>query len=189
MTEGFVEPGEEGPVTVQVSRRVRPGREADYEAWLHGIVEAAKDFPGHMGVNILKPSGKTGGGYVLIYRFDSFAHCEAWENSSARAGYVALLGDLVEGETERRRVTGLEAWFELPELPVTKPAPRWKMSIVLVAVVFVLVYPLQLIVPPLVPDWPHWAKTLTIAIIQVLAMTYVVMPRVTRALKSWLFAG
>ncbi|PRY85039.1 antibiotic biosynthesis monooxygenase [Donghicola tyrosinivorans] len=73
-----VEPGHEGPVTLQISRRVVTGREADYEDWLHGVVEAASDFPGHLGVNILRPSGKTDGRYVLIYRFDSFAHCEAW---------------------------------------------------------------------------------------------------------------
>ena len=40
MSEITVEPGQEGPVTVSISRRVKPGREADYEAWLHGIVEA-----------------------------------------------------------------------------------------------------------------------------------------------------
>ena len=188
MTAQTVEPGQEGPVTVSISRRVKPGHEAAYEDWLHGVIEAASDFPGHLGVNILRPSGKTDGRYVLIYRFDSWAHCERWEQSDTRAGWTARLAGLVEGEAETRRVTGLEAWFDLPEVPAAKHAPQWKMALVLIGVVFVLVYPLQLIILPLIPDWPHWLKTLLIAVIQVLLMTYLVMPRVTRALRSWLFA-
>lgn len=188
MSELSVEPGQEGPVTVSISRRVLPGRAAEYEAWVTRVVAAAAAFPGHMGANILRPSGKTGGRYVLIYRFDSYAHAQAWEDSPRRAALVAELDGLVEGETEMRRVTGLEAWFDLPEVPAQKHAPQGKMALVLIVVVFALVYPLQLIVLPLVPGWPHWTKTLLIAVIQVLLMTYLVMPRVTRALRAWLFA-
>lgn len=188
MTEHAVEPGQEGPVTVSISRRVKPGAEAQYETWLHGIIEAASDFPGHMGVNILRPSGKTDGRYVLIYRFDSWAHCEAWERSDTRKHWTDQLAAIVEGQAETRRVTGLEAWFDLPEVPAAKHAPQWKMAITLVVVVFFIVYPLQLAVLPLTTAWPHWLRTLLIAVIQVLLMTYLVMPRVTRAIKGWLFA-
>ena len=188
MTELAVEPGQEGPVTVSISRRVRAGHEAEYETWLHGIIEAASDFPGHMGVNILRPSGKTDGRYVLIYRFDSWAHCETWEKSETRAHWVRQLAEIVEGEAETRRVTGLEAWFDLPEVPAAKHAPQWKMAITLIVVVFAIVFPLQLLILPLTSDWPHAARTLLIAVIQVLLMTYLVMPRVTKLLRGWLFA-
>src|SRR5215207_9357522 len=40
---------EEPPVTVLYSRRVKPGREAAFEAWAHGIVAASRQFPGHLG--------------------------------------------------------------------------------------------------------------------------------------------
>ncbi|PRY85038.1 hypothetical protein [Donghicola tyrosinivorans] len=98
--------------------------------------------------------------------------------------WVDRLEGLVEGEAEMRRVTGLDAWFDLPEVPTAKHAPRWKMAITLIVVVFVIVYPLQLIVTPLTAGWPHCLRTLTIAVTQVLLMTYFVMPRVTRALKG-----
>lgn len=181
--------GNGDPVTVSVSRRVTPGREQDYEAWVHGIAAAASAFPGHQGVNVHRPSAQTGGRYVLIYRFDSDAHAKAWETSEERAHWIARLEGITEGEGDRKRVTGLEVWFDLPEVPAAAHAPRWKMSLVLIAVVFALVYPLQLIVLPLTPDWPHWLRTLTIAVIQVLLMTYLVMPRVTALLKPWLFAA
>ena len=38
--------GADEPVTVLYSRRMKPGREADFEAWAHDIVAAARQFPG-----------------------------------------------------------------------------------------------------------------------------------------------
>ncbi|GAB4362585.1 MAG: antibiotic biosynthesis monooxygenase [Oricola sp.] len=188
MTGHVVQPGEEGPVTVSISRRVKPGREAEYEEWLHGIIAEASGFPGHQGVNILRPSPQTGGRYVLIYRFDDWAHCQDWENSDVRAEWIERLDGLVEGETHTKRVTGLEFWFDLPEVPAAAHAPRYKMAVVLVIVVFALVFPLQVFLGPLLAAWPAWARSLLIVMIQVLLMTYVVMPRVTRVLKDWLYA-
>lgn len=183
-----VRPGDEGPVTVSISRRVRAGREGEYEAWIHGVTEAASGFPGHQGVNVLRPSQATNGRYVLIYRYDSYANCANWESSDTRADWLARLGDMVDGTSETRQVTGLEAWFDLPEVPATAPhPPRYKMTLILVIVVFALVYPMQLVLVPAMGPLPHWVKTLSIVVIQVLLMTYVVMPRVTEMLKRWLY--
>ncbi|MGB0671750.1 MAG: hypothetical protein ACPGNT_09660 [Rhodospirillales bacterium] len=102
---------------------------------------------------------------------------------------MAQLEDLgiVEGEAKLHRVTGLEFWFDLPEVPVaSKPSPH-KMALVLIVVVFALVYPMQLTVGALLSGFPLWAKVITITIIQVCLMTYIVMPQVTRALKGWIF--
>lgn len=184
-----VAPGEEGPVTVSISRRVRPGRERDYETWLRGITRAASRFAGHQGVSVLRPSGATGGRWVLIYRFDSWAHCAAWEDLQTRADHIAQLGDMVEGAAQTRRVTGLEAWFDLPEVPAARPAPRWKMALVLIVVVFALVYPLQRLLGPVLAQagWPAPLITLGVVTLQVVVMTWVVMPPVTRLLRGWLF--
>jgi antibiotic biosynthesis monooxygenase (ABM) superfamily enzyme len=37
------------PVTVVLARHPAPGREAELDAWVHGIVEAANAFPGNPG--------------------------------------------------------------------------------------------------------------------------------------------
>lgn len=178
---------QDAPVTVSVSRRVLPGRTAEYEAWVHGIAEAASGFAGHQGLNVLRPSDQTGGRYVLIYRFDSDAHAKAWEASSDRSHWIAKLEGIAEGDDERKRVTGLEVWFDLPQVPAAAHAPRYKMALVLVAVVFGLVFPMQVYLGPLLENWPRWAQSLTIVTIQVLLMTYLVMPRVTALLRPWLF--
>ncbi|MGC2856261.1 antibiotic biosynthesis monooxygenase [Novispirillum sp. DQ9] len=186
MSEVFARPGDEGPVTVSLARRPRPGREADYEAWISGVIAAASPFPGHQGASVLRPRAP-GGEYVIIYRFDTYAHCRAWEESAQRAEWLAKLDDMVEGDAAVKRVTGLETWFDLPEVPAAaKPAPH-KMALVLIVVVFVIVLLLNLALVPFIAGWPLPLRILTVAVIQVLLMTYVVMPQVTRLLKGWLF--
>jgi antibiotic biosynthesis monooxygenase (ABM) superfamily enzyme len=48
--------GLEGPVTTTVTRRVKPGHEAAYEAFLAGINNAARAFPGYLGVEVFRPA-------------------------------------------------------------------------------------------------------------------------------------
>lgn len=180
-------PGEEGPVTVSVLRRVRPGREADYEAWVRDVTHMASRFPGHQGVNVLRPSSETNEEYVVIYRFDSYEHGRQWEQSPEREKQIEKLSDLADGEATYSRVTGLEFWFDLPKVPTAaKPSPH-KMALTLIVVVFSLIYPMQLLIGPHLNDWPLWGRVLMFGTVQVLLMTYVVMPRVTHLLRDWLF--
>ena len=180
------EPESTGPVTVSIARRVVPGREADYEEWLKGITADALLFTGHMGVNVLRPRSQSGE-YVSIFRYDTYQHMMAWEDSPIRLKWLAKLEGIVEGEAKIRKGTGLEFWFSLPELPDSHPSPH-KMAVVLLGVVFSLVLLLNFLLSPLIGDWPLLARVFVAVFCQVMLMTYVVMPRVTRLLKSWLFA-
>ncbi|EIJ36702.1 hypothetical protein [Thiothrix nivea] len=47
-------PGQECPVTVSVARKVKAGKEAAYEDWLHGVNAAAHRFQGHQGSNVFR---------------------------------------------------------------------------------------------------------------------------------------
>ena len=87
------------PVTVSVSRKVIPGKESEYEAWLSDISQVAAGFAGHMGVYVLRPSDATRGEYVAIYRFDTYEHALHWEESKERAAWIKKLAPLVEGES------------------------------------------------------------------------------------------
>ncbi len=175
------------PVTVSVLRTVVPGREQDYEAWIRDISAVAARFPGHQGVNVLRPSPATDNKYVVIYRFASYADSRRWEESSDRKTWIAKLDGLVEGEADYKHVTGLEFWFDLPELPVAATPSPHKMALTLIVVVFCLVYALQMATGPLVEEWPLWARVMLSVLVQVILMTYLIMPRVTRLLKGWLY--
>lgn len=174
-----------GPVTVSLSRRVVPGREADYEAWLRGITAEAVTFRGHMGVNVIRPTPPSRE-YISIFRFDNYQHSRAWEDSAVRARWLDRLEGLVEGETAVEKGTGLEFWFSLPELPSAHPSPH-KMALVLLVVVYVLVLALNYLLNPLTVGWSPAARIFLVVVSQVMLMTYVVMPRVTQLLKGWLY--
>ncbi|WP_299183963.1 antibiotic biosynthesis monooxygenase [uncultured Neptuniibacter sp.] len=180
------QPGDEGSITVSISRKVKPGAELAYEKWVSGVIEAASSYPGHLGTNVLRPSAATKHEYVIIYRFDSYEHCQNWEESDLRQQWLGQLETLVDGPATTQRGTGLEFWFDLPELPIVKPSPG-KMAIVLIVVVYLLVMLLNIVFDPILDLMPGWLRTFCVVTAQVLLMTYLVMPRVTRILKDWLY--
>ena len=177
---------DEGPVTISIARQVVEGREADYENWIKGITADALKFPGHMGVNVIRPTPGSGE-YVTIFRFDNYRHSRDWEDSPVRGAWLQRLAGMVEGEDNVRKGTGLEFWFSLPELPAAHPSPH-KMALVLLVVVFVLVLLINAALAPFSQDWPTPARVFVGVALQVGLMTYLVMPRVTQLLKSWLYS-
>lgn len=174
-----------GPVTISISRRVIPGKELEYEQWVQGITAEAVKFPGHMGVNVIRPTPPSTE-YVSIFRFDSYEHSRDWEESATRADWLAGLAGITEGEDAVEKATGLEFWFSLPELPAAHPSPH-KMALVLLVVVFVLVLAINFLLGPLLSGWPMAVRVFIGVFLQVMLMTYFVMPRVTRLLKPWLY--
>ncbi len=161
------------------------GREADYETWLKSVSAEALKFPGHMGVNVIRPTAASNE-YVTIFRFDSYEHSTAWENSAIRQEWLERLDGIVEGAVEVREGTGLEFWFSLPELPVANPSPH-KMALVLLVVVFALVTVIRFLLSMFASEWPMVAQSFATVFCQVMLMTYVVMPRVTQLLQRWLY--
>ena len=43
-------------LTVVVKRRIRPGREAEFEQTMRSFVQFALAFPGHRGISVLRPA-------------------------------------------------------------------------------------------------------------------------------------
>jgi antibiotic biosynthesis monooxygenase (ABM) superfamily enzyme len=189
MSDDSQAPEMAGPVTVTVARRIKPGCESQYEAWVAGVTAEASSWPGYLGVSALRPAPATDEAYVTIYRFRDYHHCHAWEVSEERKRWLNRLGDIVEGETAVKKVTGLEFWFDLPEVPANASPSPHKMALVITVVAYTVVMGLNLGFGPLVAAWPIWLKALAFVSAQVLVMTYVLMPRVTRLLRPWLYGA
>jgi len=179
---------EAGPVTVSIARRIRPGMEAAYEHWVRRVIATASTFPGHMGVDVLKPSPGTRGEYVIVNRFDNYANQRNWEESAQRAEFLAELAPITLGDTRIAKVSGLEFWFALPEVPASATPNRHKMALVLSVVVFVLVLAVNVVFAQWLQLIPLVPRIAIVAVAQVLLLTYVVMPRVTALLKNWLYS-
>ena len=179
---------EEGPVTAIVTRRVKRGRGQEYEAWLKGILSAAREFPGFLGVNVIRPSGSADCDYVTLLRFESQAQLETWENSSERHAWYEKMRDcVVAGDARIEHMTGLEFWFTAPRAATLRQPARYKMVVVLVVVLFCMLNTLTpLYAGPLNHVHPLLRSSILI-VTQVMLMTYVVMPAASRLLSRWLF--
>src|SRR5687768_7892466 len=97
------------PVTVVVSRLVKPGREAAYEEWIKGVTGVALKYQGHLGMNVFKPQ-RAGDPYVLVYKFDSGENLDTWLKSPEREEWVRRAEELSD-KTHAEHVSGLESWF------------------------------------------------------------------------------
>jgi antibiotic biosynthesis monooxygenase (ABM) superfamily enzyme len=174
------------PVTVTVRRRVKPGREADYEAWLARLTAGAQErFPGYMGAEFHRPGPD--GTYRSTFRFDSLDRLEAFERSDWRAEMLAEGADLFAADAAWDRLTGLEVWFDPPpgtRLP--QPSPM-RMALVLVAVVYALVLVLNLVLGPLMAGWPLPLRLFVTVVLQVGLMTFVIMPRLTPRIARFIY--
>ena len=174
------------PVTTTVSRRVKPGHEAFYEQFLVGIIAAASEFPGHLGVEVFRPQSATAGEYRTVYRFDSEEHLRAWLDSDEHAAWLERAEPHVIGPMHTSFMTGLETWFTLPGRPGTAPAP-YKMALLTWITIFPLITAIVVIIGPLVEELPLVVRLGITTAIAVPLMTWVVMPRVTRLLRGWLY--
>jgi antibiotic biosynthesis monooxygenase (ABM) superfamily enzyme len=172
-----------------VTRRVRPGHERFYEQFLEGIISAASEFPGHLGVEVFRPQSATGGEYHTVYRFDTEEHLRAWLDSDEHAAWLGRAEPHVIGPVRTSFVTGLETWFTLPDQPGAIPPPRYKMALLTWITIFPLITVIVAVTGPLLEDLPPAARLAITTGLAVPLMTWVVMPRVTRLLRGWLYPG
>lgn len=175
----------EQSVTTVVTRTVKPGREADYERWLSGVVRVAATFPGYLGATVLRPRPGSRE-WVLIFRYDTVDHLRAWEESRERAEWVARAGELCE-RTEIAKMTGLEAWFVLPGATVVLPPPKWKMVLVTWIVAVPTIQLLSFALRPLRDVLPTFAFVACLGLAMVTSMTYLLMPFATRIFGRFLY--
>lgn len=174
------------PVTAIITEFVKPGLETQFEDWIKGVVEAAEQIPGHMGVEIIRPNEAKDSQYVIIFRYDNIEHLKAWENSTARAEWKLKVQPLLIKKETYQTFSGLEYWFKLPSQ--TTPPPAYKMASISWLAIFPLSYILSLLLQPLLHELVPIVRTMIISAILISLMTWLVMPFLTRLFAFWLFA-
>lgn len=179
------------PVTVIIRRRVKAGREADYEQWLRRLQADARQLPGYLGVTTQRPGPSGEREYVSAVRFESLDHLRAFERSDLRQRHLAEVGDMVEGDAAWQELTGLEFWFSPPPGTVVPQPSRPRMALVMIVVVFTLVLVIGSAVNAafaLLPfGTPYPLRLLVTIAIEVVLMTWWLMPLVTRRLAPWIY--
>ncbi|AGI24091.1 Antibiotic biosynthesis monooxygenase [Pseudomonas sp. ATCC 13867] len=177
-------------VTLLIRHQVTPQHRDDYEAWIREISNASRQFPGHMGVAIIRPHGAQAP-YSLVLRFDTHEHLRDWIESPTRQRLVERarpwLQSIEEGEIE----TGLEFWFTPSRLAPLHARP-FKQFLITLSAIYPLTQLLPWVLHPLqnwiAPLREPWLFGLLVATVLVLLMVYLVMPRYTRFAARWLFS-
>jgi antibiotic biosynthesis monooxygenase (ABM) superfamily enzyme len=180
--------GARGPITTAVTRRVKPGHEAAYEEFLEGIIAAASRYEGYLGVEVFRPSAGSDE-YRIVYRFDGPGDLRRWLDSDEHAAWLERAEPHVIGPMQTSFLTGLESWFTLPDRPGAPPPPPYKMALLTWITIFPLITLVVLALDPLLTGLPLVLRLAITTAVTVPLMTWVVMPRVTRALRGWLFPG
>lgn len=179
------------PVTVLIRRRVKPARESDYEAWLQRLQTEARTLPGYLGVTTQRPAANGPREYLMAVRFDSLAHLREFETSELRQRYLAEVQPLVESDAVWEQLTGLELWFSAPAGTVVPQPSRPRMALLMIAVVFTLVLVLGTAVNALFAglpfDTPYPVRLLVTIALEVVLMTWWLMPWLTRHLAAWIY--
>ena len=179
--------GIDGPVTTTVTSRVKPGHEPFYEQFLEGIIAAATRFPGHLGVEVFRPHNPSSDDYRIVYRFDTREHLQAWLDSDEHAAWLQRAEPHAVGPMRRQFVTGLETWFTLPDRPGTPPPPPYKMAVLTWVTIFPLITLVVVVLEPLLETLALVPRLGVTTAVTVPIMTWIVMPRVTRLLRGWLY--
>lgn len=174
-------------VTVIVSRKVKQGREQEFEAWRLGIEQEASKFEGHLGTQLIRPSNHISSEYVVIFKFDNYSNLKKWEESTGRARWIEKTGDFTEGSAHIHKLTGLEYWFALPKEPLQAPPPRYKMAIATFLALFPTINLVNLTINPLLDGLHEIIRLAITVMITVALMTYLIMPLMIRLLAFWLY--
>lgn len=90
--------------TIIVSRRVKPGREREFERWNSRIRAAAERFEGHLGSEAQPPNRAHPDEWMIIYRFATPDLLDAWMTSPERRALLDEGNRLLDGPVREQRL-------------------------------------------------------------------------------------
>jgi uncharacterized protein len=171
------------PIHIAITRRVRPGCEAEFQQALHEFFQMSFAHSGVLGASMLTPPpGSESREYGILRTFANESERDAFYQSSTFKAWEERARMLTEGKPVYRQLHGLEAWFRSPQ----NPPPRWKMAAATFLGVFPLAMILNLTLGPVIRSWNFVLSNAVFNACVVAGLTWVVMPLLTRLLHRWL---
>ena len=173
------------PVTVVFSQRIAPGGDAAFAALYEDVGQRLGRFGGFLGSQLLPPVAGVQEDYVIVASFASRPDLDRWLESDERQAWVAEAAPLIEGERTVNVVGGFGGWFpaaaDMPAGP-----KRWKQAVA----VLLALYPVSLLITfvrtEVAPDMNMVLAVLVANVLGVAALSFFLMPLVTRWLAGWL---
>ena len=171
------------PIHVAITRKIKPGCEAEFQAALKDFFTTSFGQAGVQGASMLvPPPGSPSPEFGILRTFANARERDDFYASPMFQAWEERIKPLIEGEPVHRQLNGLEAWFRSPQ----NPPPRWKMAIATYLGVVPVIMSLSLTLGPLVRSWNFVLNNLVFNACVVILLTWVVMPIITRILYRWL---
>jgi antibiotic biosynthesis monooxygenase (ABM) superfamily enzyme len=172
------------PIHVAITRKVKPGLEGAFEEAIREFWSRAVKSPGSLGAQLIRPMpGEQSHVYGIIRSFASQEDHDAFYASDQFREWDEYIKPYVEPEYSRRKLHGLEAFFSAS---MFKNPAKWKMAIITWIGVWPSVYTAAKLIGPLHEGWPFWAGVGLETCAVVCALTWVVMPFLSKVFGFWL---
>jgi uncharacterized protein len=172
------------PIHVAITRRVRPGREAEFQSALKEFFASSFGHEGVHGASLLAPPIHSPSPEFGILR--SFANArerDEFYSSPMFQAWEARIQPLTDGKPVYRELTGLEAWFRSPR----NPPPRWKMALLTWLAVWPVSMAMSAVLKPLLSQRvPGFIYSGAIAGGIVVVLSWVAMPLLVKLTQRWL---
>lgn len=176
------------PVTVTVAYHVIPGRETDFHSWGWAVLRASSREPGFLGGGVLADGEAE---WHVVYRFDQ----RGVGPGLGRLDHPGTVGHPREpvrpGDGAPQRA-GSKSWFDAqtgaPKPPAAPlPPAKWKLWFVNMSAVFPPVLLFNLLVIPYLGGLNPLIRTLLLCLCVTALVTWILMPRLQRFFKKWLY--
>jgi len=173
------------PIHIAITRRARPGCEAEFQQALRDFFQASFGHPGVLGASmIVPPPGSQSTEFGILRTFTNENDRDAFYESPLFKAWEERSSPLADDEWEYRRLHGLEAWFRSPQ----GPPPRWKMALL----TWIAVWPVSMVVqavliPLLGQRVPHFVVAGAVSGAVVVVLTWVAMPFLVKVAYRWLY--
>lgn len=177
----FVEPRQDA-VTLVVSVQLRPGEEPAYRRLYDAGVADARRLGGLVRAELVPAVPGAQEETVSLLTFATQADLDRWLSSSERARVVEAIERLAVGERSVNVVGGFAGWFP----GAVEGGPRWKQAVVVVAGLLPVAFLVGKLRDLVLPDLPSPISMVLTTVVNVMLLTWVVMPVLTRRLAGWL---
>ena len=172
-----------GTVTLISAVRLRPGTE-DAHHHLHShAVAAAQRLGGLIRHELVPAVAGAQPETVALLTFQSRTHLDRWLSAPERRRILDAMADLTEGPRTLNVVGDFAGWFNSTGAWAPK---RWKQAIAVVIGLVPVSFAVTLIRQATAPQLPLLAAVAITAVVNVVVMTWLVMPLITRILRRWL---
>ena len=174
---------EDPGVRMVTSYLLRDGSESVHRDVHAEIMNHLDEYPGFRDREILEPVSGVQPETVVILTFDDELSLRRWLDSEAREQLLARLDPHIEGTYTTNVLGGFAGWFSFDD--VVEPR-RWKQALVVLMALFPVSLSIAFVRSLVWPDAPIVPAVFIANVVGVAALTWLVMPPLTRWLSAWL---